>query len=64
MLMYDKDQKNLKAILWTKFTHVSSRTGKRDQLNDEIMEWVGKALVTGVDLAGGMNARIGELLNK
>jgi len=64
MLMYDKDQKNLKAILWTKFTHINSRTGKKDQLNGEIMEWVNQVLVTGVDLSQGMNARIGELLSK
>ena len=64
MLMYDKHQKILKAILWTKFTHISSRTGKRDQLNSEIMGWVSNALITEVDLEKGMNARIGELLNK
>jgi acyl-CoA thioester hydrolase len=64
MLMYDKEQQILKAILWTKFTHINSRTGKRDQLNGEVMEWVNKALISEVDLEKGMNARIGELLNK
>ena|SRR6187402_804073 len=64
MLMYDKEQQILKAILWTKFTHINSRTGKKDQLNGEIMEWISQVLVPGVDLAQGMNSRIGELLNK
>jgi YbgC/YbaW family acyl-CoA thioester hydrolase len=64
MLMYDKDRQSLKAILWSRFTHINSRTGKKEELNEEIMEWVRQVLVPGVDTSKGMSARVAALLNK
>jgi len=64
MLMYDKDQQNLKAILWTRFTHINSRTGKKEDHPAEITEFARQILIPGVDIAKGMNTRIGVLLNK
>jgi acyl-CoA thioester hydrolase len=64
MLMYDKDRTSLKAILWSKFTHINSRTGKKDALNEEILHFVQQVLVSGVEIEKGMNARIAGLLNK
>ena len=61
MLMYDKDRQVLKAILWSRFTHINSRTGKKEDLNEEIMEFVRQVLVPGVDMSKGMNARIATL---
>jgi YbgC/YbaW family acyl-CoA thioester hydrolase len=64
MLMYDKDRQGLKAILWSRFTHINSRTGKKDDLTEEILTFVRQVLVSDVDLAKGMNARLAVLLNK
>lgn len=64
MLMYDKDMQILKAILWSRFTHINSRTGKKDELNEEILGWVQQVLVPGTDTSKGMTARIATLLNK
>jgi acyl-CoA thioester hydrolase len=46
MQMFDKDQQNLKAILLSKFTQISIRTGKKDNLTPELQELAGKILVT------------------
>jgi len=64
MLMYDKDQQVLKAILWSKFTHINSRTGKKENHNEEILGFARQVLVSGVDTTKGMSARIATLLNK
>ena len=64
MLMYDKDRQILKAILWSRFTHINSRTGKKEEHNEEILGFARQVLVPGVDTSKGMNARIAALLNK
>jgi acyl-CoA thioester hydrolase len=64
MLMYDKDQKVLKAILWSKFTHINTRTGKKEEHNEEITGFARQVLVPGIDMSKGMSARIAALLNK
>ena len=64
MLMYDQDQQGLKAILWSRFIHINTQTGRKEELTSEIMEFARPVLVSGIDIAKGMNARIAVLLNK
>lgn len=64
MLMYDQEQQSLKAILWTRFTHINPRTGRKEDLTPEIVEFAGQILVPGIDHEKGMGARIAVLLNK
>jgi len=45
MQMYDKDGKNLKAILFSKFTQIDLRTGKKDNLTAELEEFARQVLV-------------------
>lgn len=49
MLMYDKDRQSLKAILFSKFTHINTRTGKKDDLTPEIVEFARQVLVDRTD---------------
>lgn len=64
MLMYDRDQQALKAVLWSRFTHINTRTGRKEDHTAEIMEFARMVLVPGIDIAKGMNARIAGLLNR
>ena len=64
MLMFDKDRLGLKAILWSRFTHINSRTGKKEELKEEVLEFTRQVLVPGIDTTKGMSARIATLLNK
>ena len=64
MLMYDQDQQGLKAILWSRFTHINTRTGRKEDHPAEIMEFARQVLVSDIDISKGMNARIAVLLNK
>ena len=61
MLMYDEERRQLKAILWTRFTRIDPRTGKRLVHPDDFMEWVNGALVEGISLDGGVNGRVEAL---
>ena len=48
----------LKAILWTEFTRIDPRTGKRLAHPASFGEWIQGALVDGVEVEKGMDARI------
>lgn len=60
MLMFDQERQ-LKAILWTRFTHVNPQTGRKEALSAELAEFVRQAVVEGVDVAGGVGARVEAL---
>lgn len=61
MLMFDEERRQLKAILWTRFTRIDPRTGKRLTHPEDFMEWINGALVEGVSLDGGVNGRVETL---
>jgi acyl-CoA thioester hydrolase len=64
MLMLDEAAENVRAIVWTKFTCINLKTGKRDNHSSEFMEFARTLLVPGKDMQGGLRARIEELLMK
>jgi len=51
----------LKAILWTEFTRIDPRTGKRLAHPAEFMEWIHGTLVEDVDTEKGLNVRVDAL---
>lgn len=61
MLMYDETGESLKAIMWTKFTCINLKTGKKDNHTEEFMEFAKTMLVPNVDGKAGLKARIEEL---
>jgi YbgC/YbaW family acyl-CoA thioester hydrolase len=60
MLMYDAN-KELKAILWTSFTRINARTGRKEVHPAEFLAFVRDVLVDNVDPAMGLTARVGML---
>ena len=60
MLMFDKERQ-LKAILWSRFTHVNPRTGRKEPHSAAMQDFAQQVLVEGVDLPGGVNARVEAL---
>lgn len=60
MLMTD-DTGQLKAILWTEFTRIDPRTGKRQPHPEDFGDWIQGALLEGVDVGNGLSARIETL---
>jgi len=61
MLMFDADRRQLKALMWTRFARIDPRSGKRIEHPGDFMEWINGALVEGVSLDGGVNARVETL---
>jgi YbgC/YbaW family acyl-CoA thioester hydrolase len=57
MQMFDRERQ-LKAILWTRFTHIHPKTGRKEPHSPGLMDFVRQVLVEGVDLSGGVGARV------
>lgn len=56
--MYDETAANLKAILWTNFTCVDPKTGKRKDHPQEFLELAQKLGVAEVDVSAGITERV------
>lgn len=61
MLLFDEARQQLKAIMWTRFTRIDPRTGRRVTHPGDFMPWINGALVEGVSLENGVNGRVEEL---
>jgi acyl-CoA thioester hydrolase len=61
MLLFDETRQHLKAALWTTFTRIDPRTGKRLAHPAEFMDWINGTLVEGVSPEGGLNGRLEAL---
>ena len=62
MTMFGQDRQ-LKSILWTIFTRIHPATGKRMSHPPEFQPWIRQALVEGIAVEQGMNARVDSLRN-
>jgi YbgC/YbaW family acyl-CoA thioester hydrolase len=60
MLMFDSTQE-LKAILWTRFTRINMKTGRREALSADFVQLVKEVALEGVDIEGGLSGRVEEL---
>lgn len=62
MIMYNMQQTHIKAILHTKFTHVSLVTGKRDKHPDWLMQLALGIEDKSLQQFGSLNERLAALL--
>ena len=63
MLMFDEKQTTLKAIMWTNFTSVDVKTGRKKEHSTEFMEFATTIKVEDVNIHAGLNERIKALKN-
>lgn len=61
MRMLDETKKTLKAILWTRFTSVNIKTGKRENHTPEFLSLLKDLVCTGINSGEGMKARVEAL---
>jgi acyl-CoA thioester hydrolase len=64
MLMFDEERRQLKAIMWTRFTRIDPGTGKRVAHPEEFMKWIHSTLLDDVDVKKGLGARVDQLREK
>jgi YbgC/YbaW family acyl-CoA thioester hydrolase len=57
-LMFDKDKRHLKALLWMEFTYVSLATGRVQKHPDDLMQFFESVLVNRQFQPDGFNERI------
>jgi acyl-CoA thioester hydrolase len=63
MLMFDETQTQLKAILWTSFTSVDVKTGRKKEHPAAFMDFAAGMLVNDVNIHGGITERIKMIMN-
>lgn len=63
MLMFNEEMDVLKAILWTKFTCINLRTGKKEKHTDDFMTFARDKVVPGIDVAAGIRTRMKSFFN-
>ena len=63
MLMYDEKQTTLKAIMWTNFTSVDVKTGRKKEHPTAFMDFATTIKVGEVNIHGGLTERIKSLKN-
>lgn len=64
MLMYDETKEQVKAIVWTKFTCINIKTGKREHHSADFMDFARTLVAPGRDGQGGLRARIEVLMKR
>lgn len=64
MSMWDEDQKQLKALLWTKFIHINLKTNKRDKHPDWFIELASGFEDKAFQQFGSVNERLTTLLKQ
>ena len=61
MRMYDETANTMKAILWTKFTCVNMKTGRKEIHPEDFMKLANGMLLQGVNVSGGLQGRLAEI---
>ena len=64
MLMQDAEKTSLKAILWTTFTCINVKTGKREDHPTDFMDFAAKVLQSEIEFETGIKGRLTTLLRK
>ncbi len=62
LVMYDAKKEQLKAILWTTFTHIHIKTGKREVHTADFQQFLAGVTVGNIQSRNGLKARLAELL--
>ncbi len=61
IVMYDESIQQIKALLWTTFTHINIKTGRKAVHDPEFFRFLKGITVTHVNKAAGLKARLAEL---
>ena len=64
MRMLDETKSILKSILWTRFTCVNIKTGRRDSHTPEFMELLKDLVNKDANVAAGLRPRVEQLVRK
>ncbi len=63
MIMMDEKHTHLKSVMWTTFTHVNVKTGKRENHTDSFMDFARSIEVNDVDVSKGYQYRLKEIID-
>lgn len=63
-IMFDEQQRVIKAVQWTKFFHVNLSTTRKAQHTEHLIELFTELLNEKVDAKAGIKSRVAQLLGK
>ena len=63
MRMLNENCTSLKALLWTRFTSINIRTGRKENHSPEFMEVLRSLAVSEINVDEGLKARLNTLFN-
>ena len=63
MRMLNENCTSVKALLWTRFTSINIRTGRKENHSPEFMEVLRSLTVSEINVEEGIKARLNMLLN-
>ena len=63
MRMLNENCTSVKALLWTRFTSINIRTGKKENHSPEFMEVLRSLAVNEINVEEGLKARLSSLVN-
>jgi YbgC/YbaW family acyl-CoA thioester hydrolase len=61
MLMQDEGRQSVKAVMWSKFTCINLKTGKKQVHPGEFMEFAKQMVADTIDINEGLKARLSAL---
>ncbi len=61
MKMFDEQEASLKAILWSHFTCIDPKTGKRRIIHQRSLNWPVSSGIAEVNMEAGINERVKAL---
>jgi len=63
MIMFDEHKRNIKAVLWTNFTHINLKTGRREIHSPDFQQLLLNVRNDKVNVNEGLDNRVKELLH-
>ena len=61
MLMQDESRQSVKALLWSKFTCVNLKTGRKENHPEDFMDFARQVVTDTVDVTEGIKTRLNSL---
>lgn len=61
MVMQDENRQSVKAVMWSKFTCINLKTGRKENHPDDFMDFARQVVLDTVDVSEGIRTRLNSL---
>ena len=61
MVMQDESRQSVKAVMWSKFTCINLKTGRKENHPDDFMDFARQVVLDTIDVSEGIRTRLNSL---